>query len=501
MSKTKKRRTVKRRRSAKPLTLTEAFFLLFIVIGIVAAIILLQNKGSYQIVAYDRSHRATLLHTADSLDEAQMLMQQEIERGTYNPAILQDDQMIDIRYGIIVFPNDVCTQTTAFTYLDQSKGYLNGCYGADALYVGYAEGWLFQISAAIGKISPDQAQLYDIHDPALAAINHYQVSAGRLLHYGSGNVKDSAKQFQIDLDAAPASLQDGIYYSYDGHYFYESFEAMADDVRAECHTNAVNSVPFYQYFQYLPQRSHTDHDETVLNAYLQEAYGITSLPTTCPADASASILYKSGSLFLDMQDRYTINALILFASAIHESDAGRSNIACAKHNLFGHSAYDDDPYASAAVYQSIAECLESHVQQYLIEGYANPADTRWHGSHLGDKANGMNVRYASDPYWGEKIASHLQRIDEAFGAEDSGKETILWVEAGTAFYTAPNEKVLYQTTTALPLIVVDQKTIGREIWYEVQSDAAIDPSSLVPDANSLYQEQEARVWVKAEQEE
>ena len=77
----------------------------------------------------------------------------------------------------------------------------------------------------------------------------------------------------------------------------------------------------------------------------------------------------------------------------------------------------------------------------------------------------------------------------------------MWVKAGTAFYTAPNEKVLYQTTTALPLIVVDQKTIGREIWYEVQSDAAIDPSSLVPDANSLYQEQEARVWVKAEQEE
>ena len=118
MSKTKKRRTVKRRRSAKPLTLTEACFLLFIVIGIVAAIILLQNKGSYQIVAYDRSHRATLLHTADSLDEAQMLMQQEIERGTYNPAILQDDQMIDIRYEIIAFPNDVCTQTTAFIYLD-----------------------------------------------------------------------------------------------------------------------------------------------------------------------------------------------------------------------------------------------------------------------------------------------------------------------------------------------------------------------------------------------
>ena len=73
--------------------------------------------------------------------------------------------MIDIRYGIIAFPNDVCTQTTAFTYLDQSKGYLNGCYGADARYVGYAEGWLFQIIAAIGKISPDQAQLYDIHDP------------------------------------------------------------------------------------------------------------------------------------------------------------------------------------------------------------------------------------------------------------------------------------------------------------------------------------------------
>ena len=42
--------------------------------------------------------------------------------------------------------------------------------------------------------------------------------------------------------------------------------------------------------------------------------------------------------------------------------------------------------------------------------------------HLGNKATGMNVHYASDPYWGEKIASIMMTINSKLGWERLIKE-------------------------------------------------------------------------------
>ena len=55
------------------------------------------------------------------------------------------------------------------------------------------------------------------------------------------------------------------------------------------------------------------------------------------------------------------------------------------------------------------------MRRYLIsESYCDPKDYigRYYGSHLGDKESGINVKYASDPYWGEKAASFYYRLDE-----------------------------------------------------------------------------------------
>ena len=39
-------------------------------------------------------------------------------------------------------------------------------------------------------------------------------------------------------------------------------------------------------------------------------------------------------------------------------------------------------------------------------GYLDPVtDGRYFGANLGDKGSGINVKYASDPYWGEKAAA------------------------------------------------------------------------------------------------
>ena len=42
----------------------------------------------------------------------------------------------------------------------------------------------------------------------------------------------------------------------------------------------------------------------------------------------------------------------------------------------------------------------THLKRYLRANY-----TYYHGGFLGNKDSGINVSYASDPYWGEKIAA------------------------------------------------------------------------------------------------
>lgn len=51
-------------------------------------------------------------------------------------------------------------------------------------------------------------------------------------------------------------------------------------------------------------------------------------------------------------------------------------------------------------------------------------DGRYFGANVGDKASGINVKYASDPYWGEKAAAVCWKIDSYLGAKDSYKYTI-----------------------------------------------------------------------------
>jgi len=40
------------------------------------------------------------------------------------------------------------------------------------------------------------------------------------------------------------------------------------------------------------------------------------------------------------------------------------------------------------------------------------------GAYLGNKAGGMNVNYATAPYWGESIASIMFAANEKLGRKD-----------------------------------------------------------------------------------
>ena len=75
--------------------------------------------------------------------------------------------------------------------------------------------------------------------------------------------------------------------------------------------------------------------------------------------------------------------------------------------------------------QQLKRELNYHADRYLSWGYTDPLDDwRYFGSHVGNKGSGMNVRYASDPFWGEKIAGWYYRFDSTNGLKDYNYYTI-----------------------------------------------------------------------------
>jgi uncharacterized protein YraI len=119
-----------------------------------------------------------------------------------------------------------------------------------------------------------------------------------------------------------------------------------------------------------------------------------------------SPLVGLGSAFIEAQKRYGVNAQYLAAHAILESGWGLSSIARDKNNLFGYGAYDEDPYDSAAAFASFRDCIQ-FIAYFVRTQYLEPTG-RWFGG--ASTLDGMNVHYATDPDWAEKIAAIMERI-------------------------------------------------------------------------------------------
>lgn len=121
-----------------------------------------------------------------------------------------------------------------------------------------------------------------------------------------------------------------------------------------------------------------------------------------------SPLIGTGKYFIDAQRKYGVNALYLAAHAILESGYGTSDIAVNKNNLFGYTAYDTDPYSSATTFASLADCID-HQASFVSSQYLHP-DGDWYEGF--PSLEGMNIHYATDPYWCEKVASIMQEIND-----------------------------------------------------------------------------------------
>ena len=119
----------------------------------------------------------------------------------------------------------------------------------------------------------------------------------------------------------------------------------------------------------------------------------------------------------------------------------------------------------------------------MSRGYLNARDWRYFGGFLGNKASGINVKYASDPYWGEKAAAVAWNLDRSLVLDQEkytiGIKTPLM---GTSPYTSVNIRsesntgsaVLYESGMQMDSAVLILDKNPQNGFYSIQSDSVLN---------------------------
>ena len=352
-----------------------------------------------------------------------------------------------------------------------NPGYTNGAYGADAVYLGSANGkYKFMLSGVVGWVKEDEVQVVNLSQ--VKAVSCYEVKDGKLLHHIVQDMTTPGYATSLNNGPAPSYLEPGtVYYSYDGHYFYTHYGVMVQDYRADQRTNSVNpQEAYYNYFQYLPMRSKSAYTAEELNK---------ALDTIVKPDSKMKSI---GEALVKNQNTYGVQGLLMAGIAANESNWGKSSISQKKNNLFGLNATDAAPGENASQYSSVEACIKDFAKGWISEGYLYPEDYRYHGGFLGNKASGLNVKYASDPYWGEKAANIVWRLDSAMGEKDANAHTLAVKEMIPGKHLSVNVRKernasstrLYKTGKAANYVVLLREEEPQEGFYEIQSDAVLD---------------------------
>lgn len=392
--------------------------------------------------------------------------------------------------------------TQLYTYISKSGNYagdvalLDETDRAYQIRVGGFTGWVRKEEGLI-PLTMDE-----VRSPSYYAIN----SSNELYHRISTNPTGTSYSTSPVLGPAPAYLEKGVnYYSYDGIYFYDDFLDMIQDYAQNSFDDAVNAdEPYYNYYMYLPFHTESNYDGDDLNQYMEDILKWKDLPSSYPAGRYESMLYEEGNSFYEVQEQYGTNALLIFAIAMNES-AGQSQYAIERNNLFGLGAIDSNP-DEAKDYDSIADCIEKFATYHINWGYLDFYDSRYYGGHVGNKGSGVNVKYASDPYWGEKAAMYYYRVDKALGMKDYQSYTLGIHESDESYKLLKDPKSSSKTIAkisdipAMPYVVRNE----TEGYYEIGTDFYLDSDrSILKHNDSLwykaYDFEENYAYIKADE--
>ncbi len=427
-------------------------------------------------------------HVFTTIDENGRLVEMDVEQmeeetaqeqeARKNMEGLQVGGVRDLKYGVVNFrtKSSASLNTNYVDAVTGESGYTNGYYAADAAFLGYENGKVkFMLSGVVGLVNASEVEVLDATEDWY--VSFYRCEQGVLKHYIKNSMYGNSYSSAITVGEMQSYMKNNVYYySYDGHYFYTDYIDMLDDYLSDTRANAINAdEPYYNYYQFVSNRSKTGFTADDINNYVK--YYLGSSYTSAKTK-----MYQMGQYYIQYQNQYGANALAVFGVSANESAFGTSNIAKTKNNLFGHNAVDSDP-DMANGYSSPQNSIKDHAKYYVNLWYSTPKYSTYHGSFLGDKASGM-LSYASDPYWGEKAAHWAWSLDlYTKDKSDVGKETLVFKDAGAVNVRkepSTSSTVLYTTpeNANMSFVLLDEvkgSTVsGSDVWYKIQLDVPLN---------------------------
>lgn len=292
--------------------------------------------------------------------------------------------------------------------------------------------------------------------------------------YPSNGNGTHAESYTGSLAVGPAAswMQEGsYYYTLDDATFYSD------------HNFKNYAGTYYNYYLFAPLRTKSNISADKYNAFLQ-AQGYDS----------SSKLWDTGSIFLNGQSEYGINAAAVFAQACVEAAYGTSYYATRYNNLFGVGAYDDGPSVNG--YETVNRSINN--QMGLLLRYYTDTDCAWYyGGTLGNKGAGITTKYASAVTYGLTLASLYYRFDKFASGNDgnlvdcnSSTIGVLHDQVTNVYTDSNGSSVLYQYRYGYNTDYVKNQTVvilgEAGEYYKIQSTDYVANGTEMHPANSKY---------------
>ena len=299
----------------------------------------------------------------------------------------------------------------------------------------------------------------------------FSMSKGRSYYTNeNGEIKHTLYDYKTNkysssyvFGKAPSFMKPGEkYYSWDGINFTNG--------------NGSSKGEAYNYYQFLPARAKTQYTAEELDTYIMNKLAeVESTGITLYKDATTkSKLIGLGQKLKEVEENSQINALLILSLAQHESAYGMSEHAQTLNNLFGLYVYDTNPLNKKfeSITANISELVEKFLQPNYITPGGSPGRNYANGAVVGSKAVGFNIKYASDPFWGAKIAGHYYRAEKALGFKDANNPYTVGITTTTGLNvrtdaSTSNGPLFTYARSGMPIIITSSATNG---WYEVLSD-------------------------------
>ena len=309
-----------------------------------------------------------------------------------NNVVVKRDKLKNLNRVIKADKGIVVVSTTTGTVYGNANLTNSRTYNAKGVELQYLdtvneETVKVRIADTVGYMKMSESEI--IQSDMVEGFSYYKNVGGVLYHY-IYNQNSNYYLAGYPIGKEVGSLKENVkYYSLNGVDFYTA------------NGSKVTSLNKKNLFQFM------DMSDTSKAS----AYTAANIDNYLKAVKPGSPIIGEGKSFIEAGKKYSINPILLMSLANHESNYGTSAIATAKKNLFGINAIDSDPMGGATTYKTYKESI-LRAAEFLTTGYMNPNDWRYEGKYFGNKSEGFNVRYASDPFWGQKVAGHYYRFTE-----------------------------------------------------------------------------------------